>query len=251
MSIRGIFFDLYGTLLVYGDMQAAWSDWLSAFYACFQKHGLSISRDEFSRCCDRFFDKEEPPQHQDGLTVFERRIKALGIELGTEMAPEQTSIIANTTADAWQKYVTLDREALPVLKSLNAHKILGLITNFDHPPYVYKILSKYGLNSLFQKIIISAEVGFKKPDPIIFSIALEGTSLQSNEIIYIGDTEEDVRGAMAANAKPILIQREKTWTDNSALDYTIVDTKSSSLSNIIMQNKVSVITKLSELIAMF
>lgn len=251
MGIRGIFFDLYGTLLVYGNMQAAWSDWLSAFYACFQKHGLSISRDEFSRCCDRFFDREEPSRHQDGLTVFERRIKTLGTELGIEMSVEQTSVIANTTADAWQKYVAIDREALPVLKSLNSHKTLGLITNFDHPPYVYKILSKYGLNSLFQKIIISAEVGFKKPDPTIFSIALEGTSLRSNEIIYIGDTEEDVRGAMAADVKPILIQREKSRADNSALDYTIDDTKSSSLSNIVMQNKVSVITKLSELTAMF
>ena len=26
MTVNGIFFDLYGTLLVYGNMDAAWSD---------------------------------------------------------------------------------------------------------------------------------------------------------------------------------------------------------------------------------
>jgi FMN phosphatase YigB (HAD superfamily) len=27
-EIRGVFFDLYGTLLRYGDMKSAWADWL-------------------------------------------------------------------------------------------------------------------------------------------------------------------------------------------------------------------------------
>jgi hypothetical protein len=32
MSVQGFFFDLYGTLLIYGNMKKAWSDWLTAFY---------------------------------------------------------------------------------------------------------------------------------------------------------------------------------------------------------------------------
>ena len=32
MAINGIFFDLYGTLLVYGNMDVAWSDWLNALH---------------------------------------------------------------------------------------------------------------------------------------------------------------------------------------------------------------------------
>ncbi|MFC1452257.1 HAD family hydrolase [Verrucomicrobiota bacterium] len=31
-TTKGVFFDLYGTLLVYGDMEAAWADWLRAFH---------------------------------------------------------------------------------------------------------------------------------------------------------------------------------------------------------------------------
>ena len=27
-EIRGVFFDLYGTFLRYGDMKSAWADWL-------------------------------------------------------------------------------------------------------------------------------------------------------------------------------------------------------------------------------
>ena len=33
MTFKGVFFDLYGTILVYGDVQAAWVDWLAEICA--------------------------------------------------------------------------------------------------------------------------------------------------------------------------------------------------------------------------
>jgi hypothetical protein len=33
MAYQGVFFDLYGTLLIYGDMTAAWADWLSDLHS--------------------------------------------------------------------------------------------------------------------------------------------------------------------------------------------------------------------------
>jgi putative hydrolase of the HAD superfamily len=251
MSIRGVFFDLYGTLLVYGDMQAAWIDWLETFYDCMQKHGLSISIDAFSRCCDRFFGKEEPVSVQDGLTVFERRIKTLGIELGVELTPAHIGVMADTVVCAWQKHVSIDEEAAPVLRSLKPRKVLCLISNFDHPPHVYRILSEYGLGNLFKKVIVSAEVGYRKPDPAIFSKAIEGTGLHDREVAYVGDTEEDVTGALAASMKPIIIRREKNSTDHRALDYSINNNISPKPADNGFRNRAIVITSLKELSSMF
>ena len=59
MSIQGIVFDLYGTLLVYGNMKEAGSDWLSTFYDLLKKQGLNISKDSFSYECDGFFSKAQ------------------------------------------------------------------------------------------------------------------------------------------------------------------------------------------------
>ncbi len=248
MNIRGIFFDLYGTLLIYGDMKAAWSDWLSAFYVCLQEQGLSVSREEFSQSCDRFFSKNEPSPDQDDLTVLERRIKTLCAKLRIVLQQAEISSIATTIANAWQPYISLDQEAIPILKSLNSHKILGLISNFDHPPHIRQVISEYGLNSLFKTIVISGDVGFKKPDPRIFSIALEETRLAPGEVVYIGDTEEDVEGAKAAAIRPILIQRDGNPTDISAIDYSVNDNTNKLMNN---SKDISVITKLSEVANMF
>lgn len=252
MSIRGVFFDLYGTLLVYGDMQAAWTEWLEVFYDCMQKHGLSISIDAFSSRCDRFFSKEEPLPGQDGLTVFERRIKMLGIESGVELTPDHIGVMANTVVCTWQKHVSIDEEAVPVLRSLARRKVLCLISNFDHPPHVYRILSEYGLDSLFRKVIISAEVGCRKPDPMIFSKALEGTGLHCREVVYVGDTEEeDVTGALAASMKPVVIRRDKKGTDHRSLDYSFDKNVRPNPAGNDPSTKALVITSLKELSSMF
>ncbi|MBN2322495.1 MAG: HAD family hydrolase [Spirochaetes bacterium] len=251
MSIRGIFFDLYGTLLVYGDMQAAWIDWLETFYDCMQKQGLSISIDAFSRRCDRFFGKEEPVSFQDGLTVFERRIKTLGIELGVELKPAHIGVMADTVVCAWQKHVSIDEEAAPVLRSLKPRKVLCLISNFDHPPHVYRILSEYGLGNLFKNVIVSAEVGYRKPDPAIFSKALKGTGLNGREVAYVGDTEEDVTGALAASMKPVVIMRERNGTDHRALDYSIDTGPGPNPAGDGFRDRARIITSLRELTSMF
>ena len=47
MIINGIFFDLYGTLLVYGNMDVVWSDWLSEFHGQLRLRGLTRSIESF------------------------------------------------------------------------------------------------------------------------------------------------------------------------------------------------------------
>ena len=76
MRKRGIFFDLYGTLLVYGNMKQAWSDWLAAFYGSLKKRGLNIAQEIFAQKCDGFFSSAEPVAAGNKLTALER-LKAM------------------------------------------------------------------------------------------------------------------------------------------------------------------------------
>jgi len=59
----------------------------------------------------------------------------------------------------------------------------------------------------------------KKPDPRIFHIALERTGLEPNEVVYVGDTDEDMLGAHAACIQPILIARDSRPAQSAALDF--------------------------------
>jgi len=218
VAYQGVFFDLYGTLLIYGDMATAWTDWLSALHSGLAEHGLSMSENELAHHCDGFFTDPAPPQH-DGLTVFEGRLQKLGGELGLTLTPHDLRYLAQSSIDAWQHYVSLDPETLPTLHTLHSHKKLALISNFEHPRHVHTLLTQLNLTNFFDAIVVSGDVGVEKPDPRIFDPALAQTQLQSHHALYIGDTPDDIRGARAAGLTPILIRRGDADQSPVASDY--------------------------------
>jgi len=216
---KGIFFDLYGTLLIYGDMKRAWADWLRALYSSLVPLGLSLSLDSLSRKCDRFLEKEEPAGERGILTPFEKRIQSLCEGVGLCLSADVVARIADRVAAAWEEHVRIDPDAPEVLAALQKGKSLALVSNFDHPRHLRKMVAFHGLSPLFRSIVISAEVGVKKPNPSIFRRALEETGLSPTEVAYVGDTEGDVIGAAAAGIRPVLIKRPFDCIDSSTLDF--------------------------------
>ena len=131
IKAKGVFFDLYGTLLILGDMKKAWSDWMGVFYEALCGHGLSLTETDFGDCCHHFFGKTEPAPATDGLTVFERRIYRLAASLGLAVELPELKAIATRAVNAWQAYVRPDPEALEILRKLKQTRTLALISNFD------------------------------------------------------------------------------------------------------------------------
>jgi len=219
IEIRGVFFDLYGTLLVYGDMAGAWAAWLSALRNWLRDQGRDIDTFDLAHRCDGFFSRPEPALKPDGLTVYENRIQELCSELGIDPPREDLGAAASLTAGAWQQYVHPDPEASSVLSAIGKLMPLALISNFDHPPHVRRVLEETGLATLFQSAVISAEVGVKKPDPRIFSPALNQLGLKAANVLYVGDAPEDVRGAAAAGMVPVRIQRHGDGESTPGTDF--------------------------------
>jgi HAD superfamily hydrolase (TIGR01549 family) len=219
MAIKAVFFDLYGTLLMYGDMTTAWDDWLKSFQRNLADSGLNISQVELSHLCDGFFNRPEPSNNNSSLTVYEKRINAFCLELGMELNQNQLRKTANDTASAWQKNVYVDPEAANVLQMVRKSRKLILVSNFDHPPHVHSSVSKYSIAKYFNHIVISGDVGCKKPDPKIFQIALNKADLKAHEVIHVGDSIDDIDGARASGIRPVLIRRPGPDQYNQASDY--------------------------------
>ena len=245
MAINGIFFDLYGTLLVYGNMDTAWSDWLNALHAQLKSRGFTLPVESLAKTCDQFYSKSEPTPRRHDLTVFEQRIQNLCFDLKLKLAAEDIKVIANKVANAWQQHISLDPEAHRVLHTLHRSKKLALVTNFDHPPHVHSVLSKLSLTPYFDSVVISGEVGVKKPNPRIFDTALEQTGIKPEEAIYVGDTEDDTKAAHAAGMVPIHIQRNNK---GNAFDFSV---NKPNLGQTEFPLDVRTITKLSELLTLF
>jgi len=249
VAIRGILFDYFGTLCIYGDMAAAWADWLAAFHRNLSAHGLEMSLDDFSSRCNGFFEREEPADNGKRLSIFELRVLRLMLELGLNEDLDAVRETATAAVNAWQKHVPFDDEAPAVLGQLRKTKRLGLVSNFDHPPHLYGLLEKARLSELFEAVVISGEVGIKKPDPRIFSVALHKMGLKSPEILYVGDTEEDVEGARRAGIEPVLIKRQRPAGSAVILDYSADPARATDFTPAPdISRKVKTVARLSELL---
>ena len=72
---------------------------------------------------------------------------------------------------------------------------MGLLSNFDDAQCGREVFGDTGVAHLFEAVIISAEVGLRKPNPRIYRQMLEMLRLDAAEVLFVGDTpREDVAG---------------------------------------------------------
>lgn len=83
---------------------------------------------------------------------------------------------------------------------------LGLISNFTYAPVVHFSLRKLGLNKFFNAVVVSDDVGWRKPHKRIFEDALTRLQVKAKEAVYIGDSPlEDIKGAQAAGIRTVFV----------------------------------------------
>ncbi|KAI9170137.1 hypothetical protein LWI28_023154 [Acer negundo] len=73
---------------------------------------------------------------------------------------------------------------------------VAVVSNFDIR--LRKLLKDLDILDLFDAVIISSEVGYEKPDPMIFKAALDQMSTEARKVVHVGDDEKaDKEGANA------------------------------------------------------
>lgn len=209
MKTRGVLFDLYGTLIVYGEMEQAWNAWCDVIHDAFCQQGLSMTAAEFRPHCTGFFDQPEPADSIGGMTVVERRLHRLASDLHVKLPPEQAVQAIERALDVWHDYVRLDDEAAYVLAEIGRTRAVALVSNFDYAPYVHRLLARWELEPLFDSIVVSDAVGVKKPHPGIFEQALRELALNPTEVVHVGDSQEDIDGATGVGIRPVWIDRHR------------------------------------------
>ena len=76
---------------------------------------------------------------------------------------------------------------------------LGVISNMISHTFVPRLLQEYCIADAMECVVLSADVGVRKPDPAIFRIAAERMGIAPEETAYVGDTlSRDVLGCRNA-----------------------------------------------------
>ncbi len=140
------------------------------------------------------------------LTFEELHSRAL-VKLGINPTEEMLNHIHDIYAENFPvKPVPGVAEAL---QTLHGRYKLAIISNATSQlPRL--ALEKAGLIKFFQLVVISRDLGIRKPDPKIFQYVLEKLGVRPEETIHVGDLmEQDVVGAKAAGIKTVWIKNEE------------------------------------------
>ncbi len=85
---------------------------------------------------------------------------------------------------------------IKAMRTIAKHLRVGLISNFDDSETGHLIMKDTGIRGLFDAVIISADAGYRKPNPLIFKKILDLMRLEPADILFVGDTPlDDVLGS--------------------------------------------------------
>lgn len=132
----------------------------------------------------------------------------LGLE--PSMVPREVlQVLLVTHMQELSKAVVCPPHHAAVLQRLRSRHRLAVVSNFDYAPTCRAVLEREGLAPLLDTVVVSDEVGWRKPAPVIFETALRRIGVNPGEALFVGDRADvDVAGAQAAGMRAAWLNRE-------------------------------------------
>ncbi|HEX2971828.1 MAG TPA: HAD family hydrolase [Tepidisphaeraceae bacterium] len=121
-------------------------------------------------------------------------------------------------------YTSVAADVIPTLTQFRDRGYkLAIVSNTFIPGFVLdKHLSLHNLLEFFPTRIYSSEIGYRKPHPRIFEMALQAVGVSPADAIFVGDlVKTDIVGARRAGIPAILRQPFATSTQHRLADFVI------------------------------
>lgn len=209
-GIKGVIFDYGGTIDSAGD------HWSEVIWNAWQKADIAVSKGEF-REAYVFAERELArvrhilPQHTFAdMLLIKMRLELQWLSENGLFPPALVEEKAKETADLCYKAAEAHvKDAIPVLKTLAEKFPLVLVSNFYGN--IESVLKDFGIYRFFKKIIESAVVGVRKPDPEIFRLGVKALGMDPKEVLVVGDSiKKDILPATSIGCHAVWI-KGLTW----------------------------------------
>lgn len=211
-QIKAVLFDL-GSTLVYFQ-----GNWDQVVYEAIQQmcekiigFGVPIEPDrlinDYTFALQNYYiERDFANVERTTLTLLDELLKkTYQVHLSALQLKKALDTFYEHTGSHWK----LDDESLPTLQILKDQGYrLGLISNASYSRDVMNQLEKNSLTPYFEQILVSADVGFRKPHANIFNLALSYFQVEPAETVMIGDTlNADIIGSRRMGMRNIWISR--------------------------------------------
>jgi putative hydrolase of the HAD superfamily len=154
-------------------------------------------------------------------TRAERSVGAFAGQAG-DMAAIVEAAGANPTPALVERLVGMERafaetgielweDSLPVVEELRARGVkTALISNCSHS--TRGVVNRLGLTEAFDAVVLSFEVGLRKPDAAIYRVGLDRLGVPAQRAVFVDDQPDYCDGATALGIATFLIDRSGDTT---------------------------------------
>lgn len=204
--IRAVFFDA-GNTLIYLDFELIAS--------VVREAGIKTTADavrhaelDARRAVDEYLKNEEIDDEMVWEIYFSTMFRGVGLtDTGAVSEAKEKLREQDSFTSLWRCVPEESYETLRRLKE-QGYK-LGIISNADGR--LHSLLKNTGLDKMLNFAIDSKLVGYEKPDPKIFKLALEFSGETADACVHVGDiVSADVEGARGVGIQPVLIDPTRT-----------------------------------------
>ena len=122
-----------------------------------------------------------------------------------------TNIPADEISKGFDDETFLDPEIIKYAASLKEKGFKTACVSNGTPEWTTKVIDEYNLSYLFDKIILSGDLGIVKPDPRIYQRALNELEIQASQAIFTDDRQINIDGAIDCGIKSLLYTDAKTF----------------------------------------
>lgn len=210
MQFKAVIFDLGDTLILTDrwDHDKCLTKLLKSLQH--DKVMVSISFEEFRHVyfevrLQMYLESEQFLREVDFHTRIAETLKKFSCNFSRE---SQTVIHAvEAFFEVFIEDVRMEAYVPPLLTRLKEKYKLGLVSNFAYSQGFWKILQRFDLTRFFDAIVVSGELGLRKPHPKIFEEALKTLDVEASEAVFVGDSlKADIGGAKNMGFKTILVE---------------------------------------------
>lgn len=148
---------------------------------------------------------------QLGLISYHEHLQNLGEILGQTQAEIKQTISEFFAGDR------LDMDLVDNIRQLKHDYTTAVLSNYSSL-LREKINQQWHIADAFDHLIISAEVGVKKPDPEIYQLTLERVGCLPGQAVFIDDAIENIDAAHSAGIHAVHFQNPaQAWRELSTL----------------------------------
>ncbi len=206
--VDAVFFDI-GSTLMYASPSVPE---MLTLVASERGHAVALADVErFMPVADEFYEREYLRDgdfwcsHERATQIWRGMYRLLADSLGLEDDARGISEEMHRRYRAGDSWALYD-DVVPCLRTLKQQGYrLGVISNWDAD--LESLLRDVGLLPYFDEVVVSSVVGYRKPDPVMFQIALERMGVEAARTVHVGDLPEADGAAAQVGITPVILDR--------------------------------------------